>query len=100
MRLLASFFAFAAATDVFEESVLSRTKRQAEVEEADIPCDAGELEYDGVCYEDSEESRELIAELSQFDSPLFRTGRGRGPGGPEVDSFGFQAAKFGCGQNA
>ena len=62
-----------------EEASLTRAKRQAEVDEDNVQCDEGDLEYDGICYTNSEENQELISELSQFDSPLLRGGRG-GPG--------------------
>lgn len=76
MRLLATFLVVASATEFFEEASLTRTKRQTEVDEIDVQCEEGELEYDGICYTNSEENRELINELSQFDSPLLRGGRG------------------------
>jgi len=80
MRLLATFLVVAkiSAADIFEEA-LSRSKRQTEVEtdvDVDVQCDEGDLEYDGICYANSQENQELISELSQFDSPLLRGGRG------------------------
>jgi hypothetical protein len=98
MRLLATFLVVAkiSAAEIFgkkwqflifeislflEEASLSRTKRQTDVEDndVDVQCEEGDLEYDGICYANSQENQELISELSQFDSPLLRGGRG-GPG--------------------
>lgn len=76
MRLLATFLVVASATEIFEEPSLTRAKRQAEVDGDDVQCEEGDLEYDGICYTNSEENQELISELSQFDSPLLRGGRG------------------------
>jgi len=79
MRLFATFLVVASATEIFEDASLTRTKRQTEVDDVDVQCEEGDLEYDGICYTSSAENQELINELSQFDSPLLRGGRG-GPG--------------------
>jgi len=76
MRLFATFLVVASATEIFEDASLTRTKRQTEVDDVDVQCEEGDLEYDGICYTSSAENQELINELSQFDSPLLRGGRG------------------------